>query len=196
MSALLTTFRPDSLAGVGVDIDHCDGEIGATLAMVLSELGARVDMRGDDDLELRKLQASITDHWGQGRIICGPAEQETLIRIFHSAEDASAFLLSPAPASGSRTIAILAAQEDADVAMLAEIARRGETRGAHILALPHVEAFDAGALAAVIAFLLSPAAEDLGGQYLRLPQATRSISLRARRPAYPDMPVCAPAVAS
>lgn len=193
MSALITTFRPDSLANVGVDIDHCDGEIGAALAMILAELGARIDMRGSDRRKLHDLHASITSHWGDVRVTSGPVEQETLIRIFRSPDEAKAFLFSPAASNRATAILIVPAHHDTDMA-LAGIARRNETPRTHILALPDDGAFDSGALAAIAGFLLSPATEKLGGQFLHVPQATSNASPDARRPAYPHMPVCAPAI--
>lgn len=193
MSAVITTFRPDSLSKVGVDIDHCDGEIGATLAMILAELGARIDMRGGDGRKLHDLQASISSHWGDVRITDGPVEQETLIRIFHAPDEAKAFLLSPAASTSATAILIVPAHPDTDMA-LAGIARRCDTPRTHILALPDDGAFDPGALAAIAVFLLCPATEKLGSQFLRLPRATSNASPDARRPAYPHMPVCAPAI--
>ncbi|MBR2172490.1 hypothetical protein [Sphingopyxis sp.] len=150
-------------------------------------------MRGSDRRKLHDLHASITSHWGDVRVTSGPVEQETLIRIFRSPDEAKAFLFSPAASNRATAILIVPAHHDTDMA-LAGIARRNETPRTHILALPDDGAFDSGALAAIAGFLLSPATEKLGGQFLHVPQATSNASPDARRPAYPHMPVCAPAI--
>jgi hypothetical protein len=193
MPALISTFRSGSLADVGVDIDRCDEETGAALAMILAELGARIDIRGADALKLRDLHASIAAHWGHARIIDGAAEQEALIRIVDTAGEARDLLLSRAATNRSAAILIVTRPDETD---LAPIARQFAPSRVHILALPHTAdgdvSFDTGALAAVVIFLLSPAARDLAGQYLHIP-AAQALSPIADRRSFPAMPVCAPA---
>lgn len=189
MSTLISTFQPASLSGVSVDIDGCDTEIGASLATTLAAFGAEVDLRGGDAASLHDLRAAIRGQWGRARIARDRSEQGAIVRIVRSPGDARALLA----VTGSDTaILILIRAQKFDSALLSELAAYRGARRVHVLM--ENEACDLGTLAATVAFLLSPAGRDLPNQRLQLQNRESNVQPLRRKPEYPPMPVCSPAM--
>lgn len=189
MSTLISTFQPASLSGVSVDIDGCDTEIGASLATTLAAFGAEVDLRGGDAASLHDLHAAIRSQWGRARIARDRCEQAAMVRILRSPGDARVLLTS---AGSSTAILILIGAQKFDAELLSELAAYCGAQRVHILM--EGEACDLGTLAATVAFLLSPAGRYLPNQCLQLQDRESNVRPLRRKPEYPPMPVCSPAI--
>lgn len=190
MSTLISTFQPASLSGVSVDIDGCDTGIGASLATTLAAFGAAVDLRGENGTSLGDLEASIRSQWGRARIARDRCEQAAMVRILRSPDDARGFL---ALTGNDTATLIMIAPQQFDPALLSDIAACRGAQRVHILM--GSDACGLGSLAAMVAFLLSPAGQNIPSQCLQMQNRESDMQPIRHKPEYPPMPVCSPAIA-
>lgn len=191
MPALLSTFESRALSQVAVAIDGCDTEIGAGLAMVLTELGAHVRLYGADRAAIEDLCASITVHWGRAELATGndPAH-EAAVRIFVSTAEAAAYVRAASPDDRAPTILIMANAQPGSEDLEAALAASNPGRTVHAI-VTNADGGDPGSLAALVTLLLSPAGSAIPGQCFTL----HGSGQMSRDALYPATPVCMPAIA-
>ncbi|HZG33837.1 MAG TPA: hypothetical protein VEZ59_11220 [Sphingopyxis sp.] len=208
MPKLTSTFLPGSLSGVTVDIDGCDKDAGAAVALALAELGADVGLRGADRASLQALRALIARHWGRASVVDGAPNGDGHIVRFLSTRDSLRDHLAT-DTRRSLGIEILLADGLARTDEISMFLADAESRGRRVHAVllppsrgddpaatdtpPETAMPDPGRWTSLVAFLLSPAGACLPNQCLRSAAAGAPRHAAEPEALFPAMPVCGPA---
>lgn len=192
MSTLRHSFQPGSLSDIEVMLDARGGDILSRLALILSDLGARVVVRDENPAPLRRLHLSISE---QEPVPDAPDTAAALIRMFSKAgpvarasihlcgtfREATDILENSVPAGTTSQILIVANESRAERIVLEQLLALQDDRQVHALLVPPADGggpavakfpvppaiFDLGSMTALIALLLGPHGRGIPNQSIR-----------------------------
>jgi len=196
MSTLRHSFRPGSLSEVQITLDAQGGDLSSHLALLFSDLGARVVIRDENRPSHRHVHLSLGEPAMFAEEACGaPEAAAALIRMFSKAapavraaihlcsstRDAIDILEGPAPAEATSQILIVANESRAERIVLEQLLALQDDRQVHAMLVPSTEGpapavtkfpappatFDIGSMAALIVLLLGPDGRGIPNQSFR-----------------------------